>query len=225
MQDLAAMFPTIFEEDFQFVMVSAEDAKNYVLRPQEANLLPVRVRLKRKREFTLGRSAAHRALKGLGFENPPPVLQGPGREPLWPEGIVGSITHSGDFAAVVVTRCEFASGVGIDLQDLRQRMRYDISKRVCNEDELGWVNQIPEKKNTRLLLLFSAKESVYKALYPVCKRRIGFHDVNIEWNVDENEFLAVIAIDIGVHVNAGTRLRGKAKHNEFFVLTGSVLHQ
>src|SRR5262245_29080334 len=66
----------------------------------------------RVREFTLGRLCARRALEALGHA-PVPILRGPGREPLWPDGLVGSITHTRRYCAAVVAPRTRLVSVGI----------------------------------------------------------------------------------------------------------------
>src|SRR5580700_2118478 len=48
---------------------------------------------KRIQDFTRGRACAHRVLSELGIEDFS-LLAGEKREPVWPDGITGSITHT-----------------------------------------------------------------------------------------------------------------------------------
>ena len=135
---------------------------------------------KRRNEYATARWLAHHALCILGR----PVndlLSGPSREPLWPAGTIGSIAHSDCQAAVVVSRDQQLLGVDIDLE---QRDRLDeklipkiLTRREC--DELGAVDPT---------LLFSAKEAVYKLLFPIVREYVGFHDVEVDIESDNASF-------------------------------------
>ena len=70
---------------------------------------------KRVREYTTVRHCARRALGGLGY-GPLPILSGPNREPLWPEGVIGSLTHCDGYRAAVVTRAGELRSLGIDAE-------------------------------------------------------------------------------------------------------------
>ena len=149
------------------------------LLPEEASLLSGKAVQKRRTEFALGRAAAREALAGLGFPEPLPVLRGAGREPRWPEGVVGSITHCGELAIAVAAKQEGVKSIGIDLEDV-ERITEEIVDVVANAAERRWVFGGEDSK-TRLAMLFSAKESVYKTIYPLEHRFFDFHAVELSW--------------------------------------------
>src|SRR5947207_7559339 len=70
---------------------------------------------KRRREFAAGRACARLALERLGRSNGP-VLRGSNREPVWPDGVVGSITHTAGYCAAAVTEASCVLGLGIDAE-------------------------------------------------------------------------------------------------------------
>ena len=70
---------------------------------------------KRRREFARGRVSARQVLAELGVPSVS-LLVGPKREPLWPEGIVGSITHDDRLCVVAVARAEKYAGLGVDVE-------------------------------------------------------------------------------------------------------------
>lgn len=162
------------------------------LRPEEASLLPKNAAEKRKSEFALGRAAARQALAELGFREPPPVLRGAGREPLWPEGIVGSITHCGSCAIAVVGKREHVKALGIDLENVERVSHEEIARFICDETERRWVFG-GENGRLRLAMLFSAKESIYKALYPLEQRFFDFHAVTLTWLPERGQFVGTLS--------------------------------
>ena len=73
---------------------------------------------KRRETFRMGRSAAHRALQVLDADTQP-ILAGPLRDPRWPDGIVGSISHTDDVGLALVAPADETDGVGIDIERRR----------------------------------------------------------------------------------------------------------
>ena len=132
----------------------------------------------RQREFASGRAAAHRALRKLGF-SPSPVLKGDSGEPLWPKGVVGSISHCKGLALCGVAFSKECTSIGVDVEEVN-RVRPSLAQRILTETELyEW-----ERDEDPLLLAvaFSAKEAFFKFQYPIAKASVGFKEVMIEHN-------------------------------------------
>ena len=104
-----------------------------------------------------------------------PILSGTHREPLWPPGIVGSITHCSGYCAVAVARSELFASIGIDAE-IHAELPQDVLRTIAFEEELEWMRALPPTGIHWDRLLFSAKESIYKAWYPVTKSWLGFKD-------------------------------------------------
>lgn len=156
------------------------------LRPEEAALLGRAVK-KRVREFTNSRTCARRALQKLGVPVIP-VLRGPHGEPLWPPGVVGSVTHCDGYCAVAVARAQDVLAVGIDAE-VHAALPSEVLEYVCFNDELVWLNQAPSDVHWDCLM-FSIKEAVFKAWFPLTERWLGFEDVQIAFNPDQRTFHA-----------------------------------
>src|SRR5713226_6813352 len=92
---------------------------------------------KRRREFATGRCLARRALEYLGFP-PLPILPGPHREPRWPEGVVGSITHCLGYCAAVVAPAHMVAAIGIDAE-VHAALPDGVLRMVTREEERGWI--------------------------------------------------------------------------------------
>lgn len=152
-----------------------EDDPAAVLFPEEAALLNRAVD-KRRREFTTARICAHRALAGLGLPAVP-ILPGERGAPRWPAGVVGSITHCAGYRAAAVAHAADVTTIGIDAEP-NEPTPPGVLKEVTVPAELGWLSTLarthPAVHWDRLL--FSAKESVYKAWYPLAGRWLGFED-------------------------------------------------
>lgn len=126
---------------------------------------------KRRSEFLAGRLVAALALRQAGQ---PETVGRAGRAPVWPAGVVGSITHSKDRAiAAVSTRY---GGVGLDCETLVSADRaMQLAAAIFSETEARLrPDALPF--GTFFTLVFSAKEALYKALSPRLSRVPAFHE-------------------------------------------------
>lgn len=133
-------------------------------------LLPLPAQLhravsKRQREYRTGRLCASAALCAAGYPRAFYPEMGNDRLPVWPAGWLGSISHSGEFAAAAVVPASACTMIGIDIQ---QRVMLttltEIQSLIAQPEELARFDAADA--GMRLLLIFSGKESLYKALYP-----------------------------------------------------------
>jgi 4'-phosphopantetheinyl transferase EntD len=135
---------------------------------------------KRRREFSAGRSCARQALREFGFADSP-IMHDENGAPLWPQGIVGSITHCGTYAAAAAARGSRLHGLGIDMETV-SRVSPAIKGKILTAAEEHCLRQQPDPaaQQRLLALVFSAKEAIYKCLHPLLQCRIGFADACIE---------------------------------------------
>lgn len=152
---------------------------------------------KRREEYALGRACARQALRRIGAWQNGPAPQLPqatpqlpqaappaGRTPLWPAGLVGSITHSRGRAAAAVAWRHDMRGLGVDLEQLRE-LSGAMLGRILRPEERRVLEQQPEAVRPALAVIaFSAKESVYKALNPLTGVYLGFQDVRLTVQLD-----------------------------------------
>lgn len=145
----------------------------------EERALVARAVERRRREFAQGRDCAHRVLAELGWVDFP-VLSGPDREPLWPPGVVGSITHSEGYVAAAVARvADLGSirGLGIDAE-VRAPLGPEVSRLVLTENEQRRLGGAAD--SLMATTLFSAKEAVYKCWFPLTGRWLDYRDAEID---------------------------------------------
>jgi len=148
---------------------------------------------KRRREFVTGRACARMALERLGVR-PTPIVSGERGEPLWPDGVVGSITHCSGLRACAVARAEDLRSVGIDAE-LNRPLPSGVLEQVASGSERRWAtgpNANPDVCMDKLL--FSAKESVYKAWFPRTRRPLEFEDVELTVDVRDATFAARLLV-------------------------------
>jgi len=176
----------------------------------------------RKSEFRAGRNSAHVALRNLGA-NRFVVRKGLQREPLWPTGYTGSISHTIGHCSVVVTRqCDF-SGIGHDVE-LRTPLEPAVLNRICSRRERQQVIDFSDFPVPICKLFFSAKESIYKSYFLLCHHKLGFEDVEIDFDLVGQSWSAIIlkpATNPGVDLRS---LNGQFRYDERYIYTG-VFHQ
>jgi 4'-phosphopantetheinyl transferase EntD len=161
---------------------------------------------KRRREFTTARACARRALARL--EVPvQPIPAGPRGEPLWPAGVVGSITHTQGYRACALARAEDFLAIGIDAEPNGALPDGLLGEIACAEEEREWL-----RRHARVAseicwdrLLFSAKESVYKAWFPLTRRWLGFEDAVVTVDPRARTFHARLLVR-GPALSGGRRL-------------------
>ncbi|WP_425528067.1 4'-phosphopantetheinyl transferase family protein [Yinghuangia seranimata] len=137
---------------------------------------------KRRREFTTVRRCARRALARLDIA-PVPLLPGERGAPGWPTGVVGSMTHCAGYRAAAVARVGEVRTVGIDAEPALP-LPDGVFEAVSSEDERARIAahaaEHPDVPWDRLL--FSAKEAVYKAWFPLTRRWLGFEDADVAFD-------------------------------------------
>jgi 4'-phosphopantetheinyl transferase EntD len=157
-----------------------DEARESMLHPTELAAITNAV-LKRRNEFIAGRTSAKRALQRLGYScRPIPV--GSMREPIWPVGVIGSITHEGAYAISALARTRHISLLGIDLAS-RDALSGDLVPMICRDDEIEGIQRHERHfgGDDLFKLVFSIKESVYKCLFPVVRKLFDFSDVSVEF--------------------------------------------
>jgi enterobactin synthetase component D len=137
---------------------------------------------KRRIQFLAGRYCARRAMKGLAAgtlaEAAPQDADGC---PIWPPGLVGSISHTDRFATAAVASSSGARGLGVDVEPVMSGdAAAEVARLVASEDETRRVRQAADLTAAEALtLVFSAKESLYKALFPPTRQRFDYLDCEI----------------------------------------------
>lgn len=175
------------------VAASREDLGGEVYPEEEAVL--GRAVEKRRREFATGRACARRALAQLGIA-PQAIPAGPRGEPQWPGGVVGSITHCTGYRACAVARATEVETLGIDAE-VDAPLPGGVLADIALPQERRWVarleSQAPAVSWDRLL--FSIKESVYKAWFPLTGRWLGFEDALVEVDRLSGGFVARLLVE------------------------------
>lgn len=165
------------------------DPPDAALLPEEEPLV-ARAVDKRRHEVTTTRSCARRALAELGVE-PVAIPRGERGEPVWPDGIVGSMTHCTGYRAAVVARARDAVTVGIDAEP-HDKLPDGVLDVVALPEETEHVKHLSTVDGSVHWdrILFSCKESVYKAWFPVAREWLGFEDAQLTFDPQQRTFRA-----------------------------------
>ncbi len=179
------------------------------LFPEEAAVVAGAVG-SRRREFAAVRRCARSALAGLGVARVP-LLRDDRGAPCWPAGVVGSMTHCAGYAAAAVAWSATVRAVGIDAEP-HDPLPDGVLDVVAGSDEAEAVARLralrPEVCWDRVL--FSAKESVYKAWYPLTGGWLDFEQVHVDLDVATAGFVARLDVpDHGARPLPGRILRGR----------------
>lgn len=136
--------------------------------------VPERAVVKRRAEFLAGRYAAQQALQQLGL----PAVPGRNEDgsPSWPAAVVGSITHGAGRALCAVARSSELRSLGIDAERLMsESAKEELMARICSDAERALLRSSLSAPEAHLVTFaFSAKESLYKCLYPLMGRFMDF---------------------------------------------------
>lgn len=136
---------------------------------------------KRQREYFFGRLCAQQALRMAALPATP-IYNGKGRAPIWPNGIVGSITHDAKFAAAIIAPATEYVGIGIDIETVPSRDALEaLVSTVLSGAELDLLQNLSTHVTLPLLITaaFSAKESFFKASYSDVGRYFDFDAVSV----------------------------------------------
>ncbi|MFH1965514.1 MAG: 4'-phosphopantetheinyl transferase superfamily protein [Acidobacteriota bacterium] len=156
---------------------------------------------KRAREFRSGRTAARKCMLELGLE-PGPILIGEKREPLWPAGCVGTISHCGNYCLVMISPSagsfsatspsagndsDSTLSLGADIEQLG-RVKALLWPRIFTTVEKDFLNTLDSREADRAATaMFSAKEAFFKLQHPLTGLWLGFQDAEVSLG-KENSF-------------------------------------
>ncbi len=142
--------------------------------PDEEAELARSLRGYRQGQFVAGRLALRRACEQLG-SRPPPLLSTDRGAPAMPPGLSGSVSHKRTLAIAMVAS-DRAGTLGCDLEDYGPP-RLGIASHILTPVEMEALAGLADAERwIGVLLRFSIKESIYKALDPYVRRYVGFHE-------------------------------------------------
>ncbi len=211
--DLSALLSELLGAGVTFALRVPGEVPLAALRPIEAEAVRCAVE-PRRLEMAAGRDAAREALSRLGIEDATlPVA--PGGAPAWPEGVVGSITHTRTLCVAAVARRRDLLAIGLDAEP-DEPLDEALWEIIGTEVELGELARLGvEEAGARARAMFCAKEAAYKCQYTVTGTLLDFGDLRVEWpdpvaaarGGEARPFEAVWARD-ALPFRGGDRIRG-----------------
>ena len=170
-----------------------DDPPDAQLHPDEDAVLRKAV-AKRRVEAATVRWCARQALAKLGLP-PAPILPGLRGAPVWPAGVAGSMTHCAGYRAAALAHSRDIAAIGIDAEPhaplpdgvggvvASQAERRALAELAAAKPDVSWDK-----------VLFSAKETTYKAWFPLTRRWLGFADASISINPADGTFTALLLV-------------------------------
>ncbi|HEX2734019.1 MAG TPA: 4'-phosphopantetheinyl transferase superfamily protein [Polyangiaceae bacterium] len=134
----------------------------------------------RRIQYASARHLARRVFSRLGLP-PRALLNRADRSPIWPEGYYGAITHTELWCAVAAAREGTVGGIGIDAEHAAA-LEVGVVERVLTLNERARIAASGHEPTEWGALWFSAKESVYKCVFPHVGRFIDFTEVELEFD-------------------------------------------
>ncbi|NWE29376.1 4'-phosphopantetheinyl transferase family protein [Pseudomonas gingeri] len=130
----------------------------------------------RQAEYLAGRYCVRRAEHTLHGRYSH-IASGADRAPIWPPGLHGSLSHAGGYALAIVSASQSGYLLGIDVENLaREPEPEGVQRQIASREEMALLEPVLDAAGA-FSLMFSAKEAIYKALYPRARRFIDFHEV------------------------------------------------
>jgi 4'-phosphopantetheinyl transferase EntD len=169
---LSNLNPSLFSQFFTTEFIGVEE-----LTPAEQALIAKAV-LKRQNDFSTGRHCARKALERFGI-NDTEILTGEAKEPIWPEGVIGSISHSKKLTGAIVAKANDIAAIGLDIETIGGVNR-DMWDMLFMDREQVFLNTLDDHAQALFsTLIFSFKEAFYKLQYPLTRQYVDFKDVGL----------------------------------------------
>lgn len=185
-----------FVEDFQQELWESLQ----IVKPQQLHNAVI----KRQAEYLAGRYCAQQCLAQIGYCSTG-VATGKHRSPTWPAGTVGSISHTNNIAIVVLSQKH--RGIGVDIEQiLSSQNAKGIESQVLRPDEMPIFQQFLRYQDAALTLIFSAKESLFKALYPSVGRYFDFECAKL-LEFTHDTLLFEVTDNLSICIRQGLKLR------------------
>jgi 4'-phosphopantetheinyl transferase EntD len=174
---LQSLFPP------EVILRSAVIRDHFASLPESERTCVIRAVEKRRAEFSTGRFLAADGLRQLGVDTFP-VERGAHNEPLWPAGIVGSISHGCGICVVALARSDVTQFIGVDVES--------VTADVTSVRELVMTKQEhpATAPDEQVRITFCAKEAVYKAIFPQVRRFVDFTEVALHFDPASGSFAA-----------------------------------
>ena len=158
----------------------------------------------------------------------PCILKDEHGRPMVPPGFLGSISHKDNIGVALVAEdgddaSLITKGIGIDIEKA-STLKSRIERKILTPNEresLGNLEGI--SRDEEVLLRFSLKESVYKAMHPLINQYVGFQEAEI---TPKSDGTASVDLNLksGQHAKLGTITANwrKILDDQYYLTSASV---
>lgn len=176
---------------------------------------------KRILEFKFGRYCVNKALEKIGHEPITLGINESDRAPIWPNDLVGSLSHKNSLYIAVVGKSSDYLSLGIDIEFFIQKERFHaIEKLVLTDSDKTYIDTLGDDLSFLYTLIFSAKESLYKLIYPLSKTYFDFREANfVSLDTERSTFDLEIISDKDGMKNYKKRYKGEYILNDKYIIT------
>lgn len=205
----------MFTDSFENIKFLELKVQNYScnLYEEERNLI-TKATLKRRNEFSTGRYGIKRLLKFYGINYFPIKCDQKGM-PIFPSGIIGSISHSDKKCLVAMSTSKEYKSIGVDIEEY-SKLDLSLCRYFLHKSEVEFVNsQIAAYQRIMAAVFFSVKESFYKMQYSITKSYLGFLDVQVSY-IEVGSLQFGLLCDIGIDTD---KIKAYYKFDEDHVYT------
>jgi 4'-phosphopantetheinyl transferase EntD len=215
---LGMILPVHVESEERFA-----EASGGCLLPEEEKFIAHAVPA-RRHDYAAVRSCARACLGRMGYA-PVPILTGVGGAPTWPAGVQGSMTHCPGYAAAAVGSVPRITAIGIDAEPdapLPDGV-LDLVATPAERDRLAGIQPNPDSPHWDRLL-FSAKEAVYKAWFPLVGEWLDHQEAEIGFDPHNGTFAALLSRDgLIARGRQVRRVHGRWARKQGILVTAVVL--
>jgi len=189
----------LLKNGISFVAVSEPLDSNQLF--EEEKIYLGRSSEKRCQDFATGRWCARQALQFIGVD-PVAIPMGKQREPVWPPGLVGSISHTKNYYCAGVSKTKKA--LGVDAERFSGELDEQLIKAVCSNAEYEIILSCPsEVAKYAPHVIFSAKEAYQKAVFPFIKKILNFDavEIKIDWQNGSFDVKPSESVNVDIQLN------------------------
>ena len=173
---------------------------------------------KRKAEHLAGRYCAALLLRAAGCHSPVEIMAD--RAPGWPTGFRGAIPHSNGQAIALLTTATSGFWPGVDIEEARPKVMLETAGMYVTEQEQALLTGISLPRHQALLIAFSAKESLFKSLYPQVQCFFDFDAAALcALDTREQTFTLVLTLTLSATLTAGQAFQGHWRLTDTGVIT------
>ena len=173
---------------------------------------------KRRAEYLASRWLARTVMATLGI--PDFLLQNHSdRSPIWPPGVQASLSHTDGAVALAVTQQPLC--IGVDIESVMSlRTAEETAALLMSSQEEARLRALPLPFSQAATLLFSLKESLYKALWPQLHQPMDFPQASLlEADIAAGKAILALNHRFSAAFAAGTRLEAEFQLEADRVLT------